>query len=64
MYFHDQKKLKVFYAAFTANYAKDPSGSEALEIASGGNLAELQKAWVQWLMGRVAPAKRESKSIR
>jgi hypothetical protein len=64
MYFQDQKKLKAFYAAFTANYAKDPSGREALEIASGGSLADLQKAWVQWLMGRVPPAKRDSKSIR
>jgi hypothetical protein len=47
--------LKPFYDAYTAGYAKDPTGRKALESVTKMSLGDLQKAWVAWMLARAVP---------
>ena len=55
MYLYQQHQLKSFYDAYTAGYAKDPTGITALNSVTGESTAVLQKHWTQWLVDQAAP---------
>jgi len=44
--------LAPYYDEFTAGYAHDPTGREALEKTMGIGLSEVQKTWMDWLLDR------------
>ena len=52
LYLYEHQLLKKFYDVYTAGYRRDPTGRDALEKVTGLTLAQLQKQWVQWLLGR------------
>ena len=64
MYLYEHHQLPDFYHAYTAGYAKDPSGREALEKTTGMSLDDLQQAWVDWLLSRPSPPRNGDESIR
>lgn len=51
-YLYEHHRLKKFYDTYTADYAHDPTGREALEKTMGMELPEIQKAWLDWLSDR------------
>lgn len=51
-YLYEHHRLKKFYDTYTTGYAHDPTGREALEKTMGMELPEIQKAWLDWLLGR------------
>lgn len=62
LYLYDRQLLKTFYDAYTAGYAKDPTGRQALESVTKMSLEDLQKAWVAWLLPRAVPP-RDTQSL-
>jgi hypothetical protein len=64
MYLCDRQLLKPFYDAYTAAYSKDSTGRQALESITGMSLADLQKAWVAWLLPRPVPSREASRFTR
>ena len=64
MYLCEHHQLADFYRAYTAGYAKDPTGREALQTTTGMSLADLQQAWVDWLLPRPVPPRNGNESIR
>jgi hypothetical protein len=64
MYLCEHHQLADFYRAYTAGYAKDPTGRDALQTTSGMSLADLQQAWVDWLLPRPVPPRNGNESIR
>jgi len=52
LYLYERARLKKFYDAYTAGYAHDPTGREALEKTMGIGLSEVQKTWMDWLLDR------------
>ena len=56
LYLCEQHKLKSFYDAYAASYAKDPTGIAALNSVTGLSTSELQKEWIQWLLDQTSPS--------
>lgn len=56
LYLYEHHLLKRFYDVYTAGYANDPTGRDALAAATGMSLTQLQKAWLEWLLPRTPPA--------
>ncbi len=55
LFLYEQKLLKPFYDAYKINFDADPTGKAALEQVSGKPLADLERAWVDWMTRRPAP---------
>jgi hypothetical protein len=60
MYLSDQGLLRKFYDTYKydphVGYAKDKTGRAALEKVTGMPLAQIEKAWKDWMLHRPTPA--------
>jgi hypothetical protein len=56
LYLYERDLLRPFYDAYKAGYNDDPTGRVALEEVTGMTLADLEKAWTQWMARRRAPS--------
>ncbi|HUU23573.1 MAG TPA: tetratricopeptide repeat protein, partial [Phycisphaerae bacterium] len=57
LYLHQRKALKSWYDAYTAAYAKDPTGLSAMEKVLGSKAEDIQTDWVKWLGANPRPAR-------
>jgi hypothetical protein len=48
-YLQERGVLTSFYRAFRDGHAQDPTGASTLEKALGAKLAEVEKAWLEWV---------------
>jgi PDZ domain len=54
-YLHNMGKLKTFYEAYKADYAKDPSGAAAMVAVLGKPLPEIEADWQAWVLAQKPP---------
>lgn len=50
MYMYEKHLLKKWYDAYTAGFAQDPTGGQAMEQVFGKKLPEIEKDWVEWVL--------------
>ena len=53
-YLRERGVLRKFYDDYKTTFEADPTGAKALEQATGQSLADLEAAWKQWLIDRLA----------
>jgi hypothetical protein len=52
LYLHTRGRLRAFYDAYKAAYARDRSGRRALEQTLGQPLGQIQKDWRAWVLSQ------------
>ena len=55
LYLYREGRLRRFYETYTAGYASDTTGREALETLLGKPLDEIDSAWRAWLLALEPP---------
>lgn len=55
LYLHEQGLLRKFYETYKQGYAAEKTGRAALERVTGRKLAEVEREWKEWMMGRTPP---------
>lgn len=66
-YLHDKGLLKQWYDAYTANFAQDRTGGQAMDKVLGKPLPTIEKDWCEWVLAippqapKTAPVTKETK---
>jgi len=55
LYLYEHGLLRTFYDSYKQDYAMDPTGRQTLERTTGMSLAELEQAWIGWMLQRTPP---------
>ena len=55
MYLYDTGRLKEWYDACVADYARDSTGAGALEKVFGKKLPDIEKDWAEWVLKLTPP---------